>query len=93
MNLPLFRSRDLLKNLLSASRDPLRLSPVLHARSHQILAMVRTLGLEGVVGNGPIPSTNRASDQERVELEGGLGAGPSPPAHAENPEGGETVPL
>jgi hypothetical protein len=50
VNLPLFRRRDLLKNLLRAPRDPLRLSPVLQARSDQILRDGAHARLEGVVG-------------------------------------------
>ncbi len=47
---PLSRRRELLEDLLVAPRDPLRLSPLLQAPSEQILAAVRKLGLEGIVG-------------------------------------------
>ena len=50
VNLPLSRRRKLLESLLAAAKDPLRLSPLLQAPSGQILAAVRKLGLEGVVG-------------------------------------------
>jgi bifunctional non-homologous end joining protein LigD len=40
----------LLHSIFSAPRDPLRLSPLLQARSGQVLEAVRKLGLEGVVG-------------------------------------------
>jgi hypothetical protein len=42
--------RELLESLLTAAKDPLRLSPLLQAPSGQILEAVRRLGLEGVVG-------------------------------------------
>jgi ATP-dependent DNA ligase len=44
------RRRALLHSMLSASKDPLRLSPLLRAPSGQVLEAVRKLGLEGVVG-------------------------------------------
>ena len=44
------RRRPWLESLLSAPRDPVRLSPLLQAPSDQILEAVRKLGLEGVVG-------------------------------------------
>jgi bifunctional non-homologous end joining protein LigD len=50
VNLPLSRRRELLEDLLSASHDPLRLSPLLQAPSGEILKAVRKHGLEGVVG-------------------------------------------
>ena len=50
MNLPLSRRRELLESLLTAPKDPLRLSPLLQAPSGQVLEAVRKLGLEGVVG-------------------------------------------
>jgi ATP-dependent DNA ligase len=50
LNLSLERRRDVLRSLLAAPKDPLRLSPLLQAPSGQILAAVRELGLEGVVG-------------------------------------------
>ena len=50
VNLPLSRRRELLEDLLAASEDPLRLSPLLQAPSGEILEAVRKLGLEGVVG-------------------------------------------
>ena len=50
MNLPFSRRRDLLKSLLAAPDDPLRVSPLLRAPSGEVLEAVRKLGLEGVVG-------------------------------------------
>jgi bifunctional non-homologous end joining protein LigD len=41
VNLPLSGRRELLESLLSAARDPLRLSPLLQAPSDQILEAVR----------------------------------------------------
>jgi hypothetical protein len=38
------------KTGLAAPKDPLRLSPLFHAQSEQVLEAVRELGLEGVVG-------------------------------------------
>ena len=48
--MPLSRRRELLENLLAAPKDPLRLSPLFHAPSDQILEAVRKHRLEGVVG-------------------------------------------
>jgi hypothetical protein len=39
-----------LDRLLPAPEDPVRLSPIFHAQSEQVLEVVRKLGLEGVVG-------------------------------------------
>ena len=50
VNLPIYRRRELLESMLAASKDPLRLSPLLQAPSGQVLEAVRKLGLEGVVG-------------------------------------------
>ena len=50
VNLPLFRRREVMKNLLAVPEDPLRLSPLLQAPLGQILEAVRKIGLEGVVG-------------------------------------------
>ena len=50
LHVPIERRRDLLRNLLAASQDPLRLSPLLQASSGEVLETVRRLGLEGVVG-------------------------------------------
>ena len=50
VNLPIERRRDLLHSMFSASKDPLRLSPLLRAPSGQVLEAVRKLGLEGIVG-------------------------------------------
>ena len=50
MTLPIERRRALLHSMFSASKDPLRLSPLLRAPSGQVLEAVRKLGLEGVVG-------------------------------------------
>jgi bifunctional non-homologous end joining protein LigD len=50
VNLPLSRRRELLVSLLSAPKDPVRLSPVLQAPSGEVLEAGRKLGLEGVVG-------------------------------------------
>jgi DNA ligase D-like protein (predicted ligase) len=47
---PIERRRGLLHNMLAAPKDPLRLSPLFHAQSEQVLEAVRKLGLEGVVG-------------------------------------------
>ena len=44
------RRRDLLHRIFAAPKDPLRLSPLFHAPSGQVLEAVRKLGLEGVVG-------------------------------------------
>ena len=50
MTLPIERRRAFLHSMFSASKDPLRLSPLLQAPSGQVLEAVRKLGLEGVVG-------------------------------------------
>ena len=50
VTLPIERRRALLHSMFSASKDPLRLSPLLRAPSGQVLEAVRKLGLEGVVG-------------------------------------------
>jgi ATP-dependent DNA ligase len=50
VNLSIERRRELLSSMLSVAQDPLRLSPLLRAPSGQVLAAVRKLGLEGVVG-------------------------------------------
>ncbi|MGA9577214.1 MAG: hypothetical protein WBV90_06310 [Terrimicrobiaceae bacterium] len=50
VNLPLSRGRESLEIVLSAQKDPLRLSPLLPAPSDQILEAMRRLGLESVVG-------------------------------------------
>jgi bifunctional non-homologous end joining protein LigD len=47
---PIEQRRDLLHSIVAAPEDPLRLSPLLHAPSDQILEAVGKLGLEGVVG-------------------------------------------
>jgi hypothetical protein len=49
--------------MLAAPEDPVRLSPLLEASSGQVLEAVRKLGLEGVVGNGSVPSTIGWLDQ------------------------------
>ena len=49
VNLPLSRRRELLEGLLTAPKDPVRLSPLLRAPSGEVLEAVRGLGLEGVV--------------------------------------------
>jgi ATP-dependent DNA ligase len=48
--LPLSSRRPALEKLLAASKDPLRLSPLLQAPSGEILEAVRKFCLEGVVG-------------------------------------------
>ena len=50
VKLPLSRRRELLEDLLSASKDPLRLAPLLQAPSDQVLEALRKLCLEGIVG-------------------------------------------
>jgi bifunctional non-homologous end joining protein LigD len=50
VNLPIERRRALLHSMFSASKGPLRLSPLLRAPSGQVLEAVRKHGLEGVVG-------------------------------------------
>jgi ATP-dependent DNA ligase len=50
LNLPIERRREYLGNMLAASKDPLRLSPLLQAPTRQVLEAVRKLGLEGVIG-------------------------------------------
>jgi ATP-dependent DNA ligase len=50
LNLPIERRRELLGSMLTAPKDPLRVSPLLRAPSGQALEAVRKLGLEGVVG-------------------------------------------
>jgi DNA ligase D-like protein (predicted ligase) len=50
LSLPIERRRELLRSTLSASEDPLRLSPLLQAPARQVLEAVRKLGLEGVIG-------------------------------------------
>jgi ATP-dependent DNA ligase len=57
------RGRDLLHSMFAAPEDPVRLSPLLEASSGQVLEAVRKLGLEGVVGNGSVPSTIGWLDQ------------------------------
>ena len=52
VNLPFSRRLELLESLLAAPEDPLRLSPLFHAHSEQVLEAVRKLGLEGVVRKG-----------------------------------------
>lgn len=47
---PIERRRELLQHLLAKAIDPVRLSPLLPAPAGQILAAVKKLGLEGVVG-------------------------------------------
>jgi ATP-dependent DNA ligase len=49
LNLPIERRRELLGSMLTAPKDPLRVSPLLRAPSGQALEAVRKLGLEGVV--------------------------------------------
>ena len=48
--LPIERRRERLQQVLPAPADPLRLSPLLDGKPGQVLAAVRQLGLEGVVG-------------------------------------------
>jgi len=50
VNLSLSYRRESLDSLLAASKDPLRLSPLLQAPAGEVLEAVRRLGLEGVVG-------------------------------------------
>jgi hypothetical protein len=50
LNLSIERRRELLVSVLAAPEEPLRLSPQLRAPSGQVLAAVRKLGLESVVG-------------------------------------------
>ena len=50
MNLPFARRREALASSLALPKDPVRLSPLLHAPSGDVLEAVRKLGLEGVVG-------------------------------------------
>ena len=50
VSLAIERRRELLRRLLAAAEDPLRLSPLLRAPSGQVLEAVRKLGLEGIVG-------------------------------------------
>ena len=50
VNLPIERRRALVHSMFSASKGPLRLSPLLRAPSGQVLEAGRKLGLEGVVG-------------------------------------------
>jgi ATP-dependent DNA ligase len=50
VNLPFFRRREALEDLLTAPADPVRLSPLLRASAGEVLEAVRKLGLEGVVG-------------------------------------------
>ena len=45
MNLPFSRRRELLERIFTAPKDPLRLSPLLHAPSGQVLEAVPKLGL------------------------------------------------
>ncbi len=60
---PIEQRRDLLHRIVAAPEDPLRLSPLLQASSGQVLEAVRKLGLEVLSANGPVPSTNPASDR------------------------------
>jgi bifunctional non-homologous end joining protein LigD len=50
VSLAIERRRELMRRLLAAPEDPLRVSPLLLAPSGQVLEAVRKLGLEGVVG-------------------------------------------
>ena len=50
VNFPFSSRRELLEDLITAPKDPIRLSPLLKAPTGQILDAVRKLGLEGVVG-------------------------------------------
>ena len=74
MNLPFSRRRELLESLLSAPKDPLRLSPLLHAPTGQILKAVHKLGLEGIVGKR-IDSTYEPGERSgSIPLGSSLGA-------------------
>jgi bifunctional non-homologous end joining protein LigD len=63
VDLPRSRRRQALESLFSATKDPLRLSPLLQAPPTQVLEVVRA-SLDSKVSwaNGSIPSTNRVSD-------------------------------
>ena len=50
VSVPIERRRNLLHNMLAEPKDPVRLSPLFHAQSGQVLEAVRKHGLEGVVG-------------------------------------------
>jgi bifunctional non-homologous end joining protein LigD len=50
LNEGLARRRERLEAVLAEAPEQIRLSPILHADSGQVLAAVRKLGLEGVVG-------------------------------------------
>ena len=63
VKLPLSRRRELLEDLLSASKDPLRLSPLLQAPSDQVLEAGASSAWRASSGNESIPSMNQASDR------------------------------
>ncbi len=63
MSVEVERRRDLLHRMFSAPKDPLRLSPLFHAPSGQVLEAVRKLGWKASWANGSIPLTSMASDQ------------------------------
>ncbi len=50
LSLPLERRRERLMSLFSEARDPVRISAVLQAPAAEVLAAIRRLGLEGVIG-------------------------------------------
>jgi ATP-dependent DNA ligase len=50
VSFPFSRRREALESLLTGTADPVRLSPLLRARSGRVLEAVRQFGLEGVVG-------------------------------------------
>ena len=55
VNLPLSRRRELLESLLTAPKDPLRLSPLLRASAGEVLEAVR-------IGRFSVCSTSSASE-------------------------------
>jgi len=50
---PIEQRRERLSELIPEPVDPIRLSPLLEASAEQVLAAVRKLGLEGVIGKRP----------------------------------------
>ncbi len=65
VELPFSRRRDALENLLTAPKDPLRLSPLLQAPSRRSLRRCANSVWKASWANGTIPLTNPASDQAR----------------------------
>jgi len=59
--LPLHQRRELLDEVIAAAREPLRKSAVLSASLPDLIAAVRSQGLEGIVAKRPLASINRGN--------------------------------